>query len=76
MSATPHAGAARNITVWTLDDLVEWDRRIRDKAAEFGLSDFPFTKTISAIIIPSLRRAESPMQWSSASWTRRVPWIQ
>jgi len=41
MSATPHAGAARNITVWTLNDLVEWDRRIRDKAAEFGLDCYP-----------------------------------
>ncbi|HEV2170813.1 MAG TPA: SpoVR family protein, partial [Candidatus Binatus sp.] len=41
MSATPPAGAARNLRTWTLNDLVEWDTRIRDKAAEFGLDCYP-----------------------------------
>src|ERR1019366_8517192 len=41
MSATPNAGTAPRIAAWNLKDLVEWDRRIRDKAAEFGLDCYP-----------------------------------
>ncbi len=38
MSATPGTGAAESrISPYSLNDLVEWDRRIRDKAAAFGL---------------------------------------
>ena len=41
MSATPQTGAARNRRTWTLNDLVDWDAKIRARADEFGLSYYP-----------------------------------
>ena len=41
MSATPNSGVAPHITNWSLNDLVEWDERILEKVAEFGLSCYP-----------------------------------
>ena len=41
MSATPKSGVAPHITNWSLNDLVEWDERILEKVAEFGLSCYP-----------------------------------
>ncbi len=37
MSAAQNAAGSPRIAKWNLSDLVEWDRRIRDKSAEFGL---------------------------------------
>ena len=41
MSAAQNAAGSPRIAKWNLSDLVEWDRRIRDKAAEFGLDCYP-----------------------------------
>ena len=41
MSATPLAGTSPSHKPWDLRDLVEWDRKIRDKVAEFGLDCYP-----------------------------------
>src|SRR6266849_132402 len=41
MSAAATTGKAPRLAPWTIDDLVEWDKRIRAKATEFGLDFYP-----------------------------------